>query len=141
MLFTFSFGEVKKQLPSTFYQSTEGILKYPLLKEIKKHLHHYPSPAYCPVACAVPWPMWFGIRHGPQLWGPGHFSPALMPISHAPLVWQVMHAQGGGGTSGNELVLERSQNETFVGIVNSHDDHGTESNFKSLCLQQKESLL
>ena len=71
--------------------------------------------------------------------GPGHVAPAPLAMQHASVVWQVMHAHGGGSTSGNELVSEQSQNDTFSGSVNRHCDHDTGSNFKSSCFQQKES--
>lgn len=79
--------------------------------------YHYPVPAYRPVACGVPWPMWLGIRAPGPSCEPGHVSTALLPIYHAPLVWQVMHAHGGGSISGNELVLERSQNDIFLEVL------------------------
>lgn len=61
--------------------------------------------------------MWFGIRHWGPSCGSGHVSPALLPIYHAPLVLQVMHAQGSGSASGNEPVLERSESDTFLGVL------------------------
>lgn len=49
--------------------------------------------------------------------GSGHVAPALLPTHHVPLVWQVMHAHEGGSASGNESVLERSENDTFLGVL------------------------
>lgn len=55
-----------------------------------------------------------GIRQWSPSCGSGHVSAALLPIYHAPLLWQVRHARGSGSTSGNELVLVRSENDTFL---------------------------
>lgn len=50
---------------------------------------------------------------GPHLWVWPCLCSSDAYTLHGPVVWQVMHVHGGGSKSGNDLVLERSENDTF----------------------------